>query len=83
MNDNTLIIPIDVAAVLIALGLLVTAISGLVATLRKSNQKMRQVETVINSRTSDQLERIDQLVQALDRRGIDVPPINKAREPGA
>lgn len=62
-----------VAAVVTALGLLVTAI----ATLRRSGRTEKavaEVHTMVNQQRTDMMKRVDVLADALRAAGVAVPP---------
>lgn len=58
--------------IITAVAVLVTSISGLVLAIRTSRE-VRTVHAIVNSRSDDQIRRVDQLGQALQQAGILVP----------
>jgi hypothetical protein len=67
---------VDPAAIIGALAVLITAITGLIVAVRGVRREVAEVHKIVNSRTDDQLERIDQLTQVITRAvpGISLPP---------
>lgn len=72
---------IDLAAVIAALAVLVTAISGLIVAVRGVRRDVNEVHRIVNSRTDDQLKRIEQLTQTITNAipSLQLPP---APDPG-
>lgn len=61
-----------VAAVITAVSLMITSISGLVVALR-TRRSVEQVHTLVNSHATDQAAQIESLTRALADAGIVIP----------
>lgn len=92
-NDGgpAIVLDANVAAIITALALLITSLSGLIVAIRTRKENARgieQVHTLVNNRATDQDRRINQLGQALTAAGVAIPvpvsatPPPKSYQPG-
>jgi hypothetical protein len=75
--EGTIVLDANVAAIITALALLVTSISGLIVAMRtrtENKQAIGEVHTLVNSNATNQAARIEQLGAVLSAAGIEVPP---------
>lgn len=72
----------DAAAIITALGTLVTAISGVIILFRKVKaleSKTDEVHVLVNSNHKSMLRREEALISALQQAGIEIPPNDSLR----
>lgn len=80
-TTNAIVIDANVAAIITALALLVTAVTGLIVALQ-TKKGLGQIHTLVNSHASDQAQRIAQLGAALQSAGIQIPVLAPATVTG-
>lgn len=68
--------PEALAAVITAIAVLITAITGLLVAVRALRRDVQEVHRIVNSRTDDQLQRIEQLTQVITHAipTLELPP---------
>lgn len=77
-SDGAIVIDANVAAIITALALLVTSVSGLVVAMRTRKENavaIEEVHGIVNSYATAQALRIEQLGAALRAAGYEVPPV--------